>query len=178
MLPRGSIVRYREYYGASSPNVGLKLPAEVVAAQIKAKENNEHVHYGVLDPAAFAVISGPSIAEVMQRHGVAFRRADNARLSVPKRMGGFDQMRARLRGDPDGEPMLYMFETCRALIRTLPMMQHDPVNAEDMDTEGEDHAVDDARYACMSRPYLQRYDNVEDLNPYRIENAFRLKELV
>jgi hypothetical protein len=178
MLPRGSIVRYREYYGASSPNVGLKLPAEVVAAQIKSKENNEHVHYGVLDPAAFAVISGPSIAEVMQRHGVVFRRADNARLSVPKRMGGFDQMRARLRGDPEGEPMLYMFETCRALIRTLPMMQHDPVNAEDMDTEGEDHAVDDARYACMSRPYLQRYDNVEDLNPYRIENAFRLKELV
>ena len=71
-------------------------------------------------------------------------------------MGGFDQIRARLTGDNDGRPMIYFFETCRDLIRTLPMMQHDANRPEDMDTDGEDHAVDDLRYACLSRPFLRR----------------------
>jgi hypothetical protein len=38
VLPRGAIIRYREWYGASAPNVGLKLPAEQVAEKIKALE--------------------------------------------------------------------------------------------------------------------------------------------
>jgi hypothetical protein len=44
----------------------------------------------------------------------------------------------------------------RDLIRTLPSAQHDPDRPEDLDTSGEDHALDDARYACMSRPYIAR----------------------
>ena len=38
-------------------------------------------------------MSGPSIAEEMQRHGASFRRADNSRRSVMKKMGGWDQVR-------------------------------------------------------------------------------------
>ena len=176
-IPRDAIIRYREYYGASAPNVGLKLPAEVVAKEIKQREADEAIIYGVLDPGAFAVVSGPSIAETMIRQGVYFRRADNARMSTPKRMGGFDQMRQRLRGNADGDPMFLIFDHCKALIRTLPMMQHDISNTEDMDTDGEDHAVDDARYACMSRPFRNREAEDADRNPFRVSNAFRLDEL-
>jgi hypothetical protein len=68
-------------------------------------------------------------------------------------MGGWDQLRARLRGT-DGRPMRYIFSTCKDLIRTLPALQHDPNRPEDVDTEGEDHAPDALRYACMSRPYI------------------------
>jgi hypothetical protein len=32
-------------------------------------------------------------------------------------------------------------------------LQHDEVKAEDVDTDGEDHAADDWRYMCMSRPW-------------------------
>jgi hypothetical protein len=46
-----------------------------------------------------------------------------------------------------------------------------------LDTEVEDHAVDDTRYACLSRPSLARQDAVRDRNPYLIANAFRLHEL-
>ena len=49
--------------------------------------------------------------------------------------------------------------------------------AEDVDTDGEDHAPDEARYACMSRPYRQRVDKAKDRNPLLVANAFRLDEI-
>ena len=52
--------------------------------------------------------------------------------------------------------MLVVFSTCTDLIRTLPVMQHDKDNPEDIDTDGEDHGVDDVRYACLSRPWHGR----------------------
>jgi Terminase large subunit, T4likevirus-type, N-terminal len=184
LLPRGSIVRYREWYGCQEgkTDTGLKMPAETVAKGIVSREtdergNREHVTYGVLDPAAFAVISGPSIGETLGRNGAHFRRADNTRVSRMKRMGGFDQIRQRLNGDSDGRPMVYFFSTCKALIRTLPIMQHDEHNAEDMDTDTEDHAVDDLRYACMSRPYLARITKAEEKSPYMVKNAFKFDQL-
>jgi hypothetical protein len=178
LLPRNALVRYREYYGAKSPNEGLKLPAEIVAKEIRARERHEDIAYGVLDPSAFAVVSGPSIAETMARHRVVFRRADNARASIPKKMGGWDQLRARLRGNQDGQPMIFFFDTCHAILRTLPMMQHSEVNPEDLDTDAEDHAVDETRYACMSRPFRQHDQTPEnDANPYRVANAFKFAEL-
>lgn len=152
-LPRGSIVRYREWYGASAPNVGLKLTAEQVADGILAKEQGERIRYGVIDPAAFAVDGGPSIAERMAGKKVYFNRADNKRVSQLGALGGWDQMRARLNGE-DGRPMLYVFSTCTDFIRTVPALQHDPDRPEDVDTDGEDHAGDEARYACMSRPWV------------------------
>ena len=62
-------------------------------------------------------------------------------------------MRARLNGNADGLPMIVTFHTCVDSIRTIPVMQHDRDKPEDMDTEGEDHAADEWRYACMSRPF-------------------------
>ena len=154
------------------------MAREIVSRETINSGQREKIDYGVLDPAAFAVISGPSIAETMLRHGVVFRRADNSRTSRDKRMGGFDQIRARLSGHKDGRPMIYFFETCRDLIRTLPMAQHDANRPEDMDSDGEDHAVDDLRYACLSRPFLQRPSELpRSKNPYLVANAFKLHEL-
>lgn len=178
-LPRGAIVNYREYYGAEgTTNKGLRLPADAVARGIVQRETDEHgtrenIAYGILDPAAFAVVSGPSIGETLARHGVFFRRADNSRISTPKRMGGWDQVRWRLRGNADGDPLIFFFDTCKAIIRTLPMMQHDENRPEDLDTEGEDHAVDACRYACMSRPFGNRIESDEDRNPLLVRNAFK-----
>ena len=87
-----------------------------------------------------------------------FREADNARVSRAGNqdrggpMGGWDQMRARMIGEDDA-PTIYCFSTCVDSIRTIPVLQHDPNRAEDLDTHTEDHAADDWRYACMSRPW-------------------------
>jgi len=78
---------------------------------------------------------------------VQWRGADKNRKQ------GWDQVRARLRGDADGNPMIVFFDTCVDTLRTLPVMQHDVLDPEDMDTEMEDHAIDDIRYGCMARPW-------------------------
>lgn len=151
-FPRGALIKYREWYGMKDgqPNVGLKLTAEEVGKGIREREQpGEKVEYGVLDPSAFAENGGPSIAS---RLGVFFRAADNKRVARSGALGGWDQLRARLKGDE--RPMLYFFSTCVHTIRTLPALQHDASNAEDVDSDGEDHAPDETRYACMSRPWV------------------------
>jgi len=156
LIPRGAIVRYREWYGATAPNVGLRITAEQVADGIAGRERDESISYGVIDPAAFQHTSGPSIAEKIFNRGVSFRRADNTRVSPDKgKLGGWDAVRARLRGDGE-HPMLFVFNTCKDFIRTFPVLQHDRDRAEDLDTDQEDHAADDCRYACLSRPWIPK----------------------
>jgi hypothetical protein len=178
-LPRGCLVRYREYYGMQPgrPNVGLKLPAEQVGARLWELERNDpRLAYGVLDPSAFRSDGGPTIAQRLTAGSggkVFFRPADNTRIPGRGAMGGWDQVRARLTGDAEGRAMMVVFSTCRDTIRTLPALQHDPARPEDVDTNGEDHAGDDIRYACMSRPWVaaakaaparpvERWRNVDD----------------
>ena len=159
LLPRGCMVRYREWYGAKAPNVGLKMTAEEVARGIVEKQNGDPFAdqiQGVIDPAAFSEDGGPSIAERMGTAAkVYWSPADNKRVAREGAIGGWDQMRDRLKGDPDGNPMIVCFSTCRDSIRTIPVLQHDPDRAEDLDTDGEDHAADEWRYACMSRPWIR-----------------------
>jgi hypothetical protein len=146
-FPRGALVVYRELYTASEPNVGLKLTADEMAERIIDAERGEKIDYGVLDPAAWKQEGGPSVAERFAGKRVNFMKADNARLV------GWDQVRARLKGEE--APMLYVFATCTNLIRTLPALQHDEHKPEDVDSDGEDHAGDALRYGCMSRPYAR-----------------------
>lgn len=177
ILPRGALIRYREWYGSDgTPNVGLKLTAEQVAEGIAQRDGKDNITYGVLDPAAFAVDGGPSIAERMASHTngkVWFRRADNRRVAQMGALGGWDQMRRRLQGDGDGRPMLYTFSTCVDFIRTVPALQHDLDRPEDIDTDGEDHAGDEARYACMSRPWIEEAEKPKDI----IANLLKPKTL-
>jgi hypothetical protein len=161
IIPKGSLIRYREYYGCKdptkNPNVGLKMPAEEVGQKIVHLESGEKVSYGVLDPAAFSSDGGPSIAERLYSgsgNKLLFRRADNARVGSKGAMGGWDQMRARMLGE-DGRPLIYCFSNCTDSIRTIPMLQHDDVRVEDVNSDMEDHAGDEWRYACMSRPYVR-----------------------
>jgi len=150
----------QEYDGAASPNVGLKMTAEAVADGIVERERSEAaLRYGVLDPACFKEDGGPSIAERMNKMLIQarlrpFHAADNSRVPQRGSMGGWDQMRSRLVGQ-DGRPMIYCFSTCAASIRTIPALQHDPARPEDVNTESEDHAADEWRYACMSRPFVR-----------------------
>lgn len=164
LLPRGCLVRYREWYGVKKDgygqtlyNVGVKMTAEAVGSGIISRES-EKIDYGVIDPAAFTQDGGPSIQErIWEGSGrkVIWRRADNARISQRGAMGGWDQLRARMLGDEQGNPMIVCFSTCIDSIRTIPVLQHDQDRIEDLDTEGEDHAADDWRYAAMSRPWIR-----------------------
>ena len=158
-LPRGCLVRYREWYGMAPdrPNVGLKLTAEAVGAGLSQREQNDpKPAYGVLDPSAFKQDGGPSIHERIAKgsgNRIFFRAADNARVAGRGALGGWDQLRARLIGDGEGRAMIVTFATCHDSIRTIPALQHDSARPEDVDSASEDHAGDEWRYAAMSRPW-------------------------
>jgi hypothetical protein len=158
-FPKGALIKYREWYGRNEPNVGIRLDAEDLGRGVLEREKDDPPAHnggrrlGVADPSIFAEDGGPSIAERMSNVGCAWYPADN------KRIPGWDQVRSRLQGEDDIgtgiRPMLYFFETCTDSIRTIPALQHDETKAEDLDTDGEDHAADETRYACMSRPYVR-----------------------
>jgi hypothetical protein len=103
----------------------------------------------------FAEDGGPSLTEKFMRRGLSVLPADNTRVGKVGAASGWDSIQTRLLGDEDGKPMLLIFSTCTNLIRTLPLMVHDPARAEDLDSSGEDHACDALRYGCLWRSWVK-----------------------
>lgn len=179
-LPRGALLKYAEWYGAEGPNKGLKMTADKVAQGILNREraSRDPTRFGVADPSIFIRDGGPSIGETMAIHGCQWRRADN------KRIAGAEAVRNRLAGfvAPDGVtsiPMLYFLDACEDSIRTIPVLQHDEDTPEDLDTDAEDHAYDEVRYACMSRPWLPSPVTAPTASPFpRLPSESTISELV
>ena len=86
------------------------------------------------------------VASLFAKEGIYFERGDN------KRIPGKLQVHNRLRFDENGVPGLQVFSTCRDCIRTLPALQYDRRDTEDVDSTGEDHIYDELRYLCMALP--------------------------
>lgn len=171
MLPKGALIKYREWYGSQGPNKGLKMTADVVAQGVVMREKGERIRYGVADPAIYIRDGGPSIGETMALHRCNWRRADN------KRKTGAEQLRQRLTGF-DGRPMLYFLDCCEDSIRTIPTLQHDDKDVEDVDTEAEDHAYDETRYAVMSRPWIPAPPRLEGSGLPKLPGQYTFNDLL
>ena len=98
------------------------------------------------DPAIWDTSRGESIYETALRYRIYFQKGDNRRIP------GWMQMHYRLSFDDEGYPGMYVFSTCAAFIRTVPQLRYSSAEVEDLDTRQEDHAADECRYFCMSRP--------------------------
>ncbi len=146
---RGAIIRFNEWYGWNGKaNEGLRMEVAEVAEGILKVCKGMKLAYCAADPSMWKVDGGPSHAEVMGRHRLILRKADNSRHA------GYLEVRGRIAGDKDG-PMLYVTKNCNdGFWRTMPDIVMDRTDTEDIDTDQEDHAADDVRYACMSRPWL------------------------
>lgn len=158
----GVVYRILELYGCTNePNTGVKWTPPKVFAEIARIEREhpwlkgKHIR-GIADPAIWDAESGVSIAEVAEKHGVFFEKADN------KRIPGWMQVHYRFQFDENGYPMMYIFSNCKATIRTLPLLQYDEHKVEDLDTEGEDHIADEIRYFLMSRPIKPKHEEIAD----------------
>lgn len=171
ILPKGALVKYREWYGSTGPNKGLKMTADLVAQGIVNREAGERIRYGAADPSIYIRDGGPSIGETMAIHRCSWRRADN------KRKAGAEALRQRLVG-VDGNPMIYFLDCCEDTIRTIPTLQHDEDDPEDVDTEAEDHAYDETRYAVMSRPWVPRPASAPVSSLPKLPSQYTLDELV
>lgn len=147
----GRAYLYRELYGASGANVGVREDASEQARKVREiEEETERGHdiFGVADPAIWDESRGEQnrIISLFEKEGIYFEKADNRRLS------GKMQVHNRLKFDREGKPGLYIFSNCTNTIRTMPNLVYSQKNVEDVDTECEDHIYDALRYFLMSCP--------------------------
>ena len=136
---------YRELYTK-------RMTADVFAKKVLEIEQGEYIRYGVLDSSTWAKRGdiGPSIAETMIQQGCKWRPSDR---SPKSRVNGKLELHKRLSFDEKTEePKLRIFNNCKNLLRTFPLLPTDRNNPEDVDTRVEDHAYDALRYGVMSRP--------------------------
>ena len=144
--PDGLVTTYRELYVA-----GKDTPT--LAKTCVDLTGDEKLRYRVGDPSCWDASRGPSIAEVMATNGWGMEQADNDRINGWARVRDFLAYEEDVKtGTMLHGPGWQTFETCHHLIRTLPSLIHDKHRAEDVDTDGEDHAADALRYGLMSRP--------------------------
>ncbi len=148
----GVIYRILELYGCrETPNEGVRWTPEKQFSEISRIER-EHPWLkgkniqGVADPSIWDASRGESVADTAARYGIYFTPGDN------KRIPGWMQCHYRLQFDSEGYPRMYVFDNCRAFIRTIPLLTFSGTDPEDLDTSGEDHAADEWRYFCMDRP--------------------------
>ncbi len=152
----GRMYRTVELYGCTdTPNHGvMQQPAEIAAEIARMEREHEYLCgrniIGVADPSIFDESRGASVADIMAREGVYFTGGDNTR--IPGKM----QYHYRFAFGDDGRPMLYIFNTCKHFIRTIPSLVYDDKHVEDIDTDGEDHIYDECRYVLMERPIAAR----------------------
>lgn len=158
--------RIRELYGCTgTPNTGVQWEPSRVAQEIRRIEAEDpnlmgKQIFGVGDPAIWQSDGTESIGALMERERVYFEKGDHARIN------GKMQVHHRLAFDEDGRPMLYVFDTCKHFIRTVPNLVYDETDVEDIDTDGEDHIYDELRYVCMKNPISPRPRPVETPRPY------------
>jgi hypothetical protein len=168
----GRLYRYREWYGGkpdgSGATRGLKLTDAEIARGIREREQGERVRPGPADPSIWSRkrskdgIIGPSTADEMAREGIHWIKADNDRIA------GKRQVHTRFRIDGD-TPGITIFNSCKDFWRTLPLLQEDPKNPEDVDTSMEDHCYDEVRYACMFKPIRPRPIIQPDVGSFQYE---------
>lgn len=160
--PDGVFYRILELYGCRQdhgedvPNEGVKWIDDRIFAEI-ARIEREHPWLkgkrvqGVADLSIWAgAENGVSRYDTAVRHRVYFEKGNNDRIP------GWMQCHYRLAFDGNGYPMMYVFSTCRAFIRTVPLLRYDDHVAEDLDSTMEDHAADEWRYFCMLNPMKPR----------------------
>lgn len=155
---KGSLFRIAEWYGwnGKKPNEGLRMLAVDVAKGIREREKNMKllVKNGPADPAIFATENGNNIANDMALPsgglpGVVWEPAD---AKPGSRKTGWERMRKMLKASlqhPMEEPGLFVFDTCRQFIRTVPSLPRDLKKPDDVDTNAEDHIGDETRYRAM-----------------------------
>lgn len=150
---KGTRFRIMEYYGWNGkPNEGLRMTNTDIARQIKGREDASpyrgRIEAGPADTQIFDVVNGTSIAHEMATQGIHWEAAQKGAGS---RRQGWQMVRQLLqasRFSPMEEPGMFIFETCRQFIRTVPVLPRDPRDADDVDTDAEDHTGDETRYEC------------------------------
>ena len=148
---------YRELYQSG-------LLASQAAAAIKQHTTETiHAYYAPPDLWNKHSDTGRSTAEIFAVSGIPLLRANNDRVQ------GWYELAERLQPITDEQgclrPALRIWRNCSNLIRTLPLLQYDKVNPNDIAREPHEltHAPDALRYFVAGRPRAAKL-------PVKLEN--------
>ncbi len=171
LIPKGSIIRYRELYGyGGQPNVGTREESWQVARKMMEREK-EVVDYRIADSAMWAEHDGPSAAENFMNELVQLQRQSvkdgykvppgesmspcSMEKSLKDRAANYLEFRRRIANSIEGLPGLFVTANCEHWWRTVPDLQLDERDPEKgWDPNQEDHPCDETGYAIVSRPKL------------------------
>lgn len=170
--PKGSLIQFFEYYGSErlGTNIGTKLGASDIAKRIVQLEHallrtgwiKSEVSAGAADNQIWSEINSdtPSIAGIMEGNGVRWKRSIK---SAGSRVNGVQLFNYMLKNtlDKSEQPHIYFMSNCAASIGTIPVLQVDEKNPDDVDTSAEDHAWDMTRYRILDGYVLE--NNVLEL---------------
>lgn len=142
---KGSVIAIAELYGWNGkPNEGQRLTAAEIAREIlkaEAQMGLKNVQPGPADSAIYSNENGNCIADDMSRVGVRWTPCEKGPGS---RVNGWALMRQRMKAAcqvPQEEAGLFVFDTCRHIIRTIPTLPRDERKTDDVDSDSEDHCV-------------------------------------
>jgi len=156
----GNVYVYKELY---KPNLSLS----VMSKEVLLLEGDDDISYTVCSPDLWNrrqenVVSGVTI---MAENGLKGARKANS-----ERISGWRIVREYL-----ASGRLKIFENCLNLIRTLPQLQYDSMNVEDVSDRPHEltHAPEALRYGLMSLPYFvpQEKDEASFLTPTELEDS-------
>lgn len=152
----GVVWIYREYWGTDKD---YDQHADEIKKLSEDKDGaGEEYAYTIIDTAAFAKAGySETCAEIFERHGVT-----GLIPAAKERVVGWNDVHSYLRWTLSTPPKLKVFKTCVNMIRTIPLLQHDPHHPEDVDTKGEDHAADELRYLLRT---LREQKSPKSLSP-------------
>lgn len=172
VIPKGALIMYREKYGWNgNPDMGCRTESHQLAKEVLKVEDEVHdvMDYRVGDTNMWSQFDGPSPAERMKTatDGVFIMRK-----AKKDRRANYQEFRARLADNEDGQPMIYFFSTCRHFWRTVPQLQLDSNDPDKgVGPNQEDHIYDAICYGLASRPMITTED---DLWREEYEEARRL----
>ena len=148
----GRAYLYRQLYGGTdTPNQGLKWEPKQIARKIREIEDElecGNTITGIADPSIWDESRGKdgTVIRMFEDEGIFFEKGKNDRLS------GKMQCHYRFAFDDEGRPMAYIFNNCKAFLRTISALVYDTSNVEDVNTACEDHDYDAMRYFFMANP--------------------------
>lgn len=140
--------------------VRTQTDPEEWAQLIKKFTDVEKVKYMVLPHDAFAhKTNKTTIASVFSRDiGINIIRGDT--LAKGARLNRKAMLHRYLAKAPDGRPYLLVHPSCRDFITSVPLLQYDDTNVEDIDTDGDDHSYDAATLGLVTIGYAPQHSKV------------------
>ena len=164
-FPPGTLFRIGEWYGWNGePNKGCHMIDTEIGRGIAQRERDMgflgRVKKGPADSSIFDE-SNVDSTEARMNRGYAselgmgeveiFTKAPKGPGSRERRL---EALRSRLKAGtqaPMEEPGLFIVDTCRHFIRTIPVIPRSATNPNDVDNDSEDHVYDEAGYRIVAR---------------------------